>query len=695
MTYTKLFPVAVAEYSAGLIADTIRHTTGWTQRSEVLDKAHLTYLDRYVRKLKAKTIVVENEYIDRHYIEDYAEYYARCFHQHPRTCARIHFFQDEFTEADFVDAITGNNDALLANIQAPKHYIGFVVLRPIPKTCIARMCLRPYDLDEEQVKLVENGVTISLFGVDLHVEASSFLEQDKVVSACATSAIWMLLNAHQKTSPDVLPSPSAITKSAFSHLNDEGRIFPAHGGLKLPQVARSLKAYDLEPTIFAVEQIGKARFPAFVREVIFAYAACNTPVLLGGQVVDCSKDEETILGRHLVCVLGYRAGSGPEALGRSSAIDQLYVHDDRYGPYVALNADREDYFEFRWANGDGEHTVLKEKFIPEAVVVGLYHKVRIDYLQVRNLCVSINELIAVAPALLKVADNGADVSALEKFLACTFVITLETTGAVKSTIRDSKVFSYNGSADKTELLLENLPKYLWRCRYLADGETFIDLLVDATEVPQGNLILGGVLYTPVADKFWRQCKVFANDAEFVSQVTKYCDDRAKPFVSTFVGFFSRKENDALNSYYGPLRLPGRPIRSAEVDSYGNANPIRNRMQLTYREDPAQLMKWLIPGSVYLWLIDEDGHLIVGEEPEAPEGASSVLKPPGHLALSKSGAARIGGDMTYVSGKWALRLKSGAYSGHVKRNDIREQYLKNVIRLNFADHQEVVVAEWSA
>ena len=96
MTDTRLHPVTVANYSPSLIADAIRHVTGWSQKSEVLDKRHLTYLSKYLAKLNPQTIVIENEYIDRHYMEDYVEYYARCFHQHSRTCSRIHFFKNTF-----------------------------------------------------------------------------------------------------------------------------------------------------------------------------------------------------------------------------------------------------------------------------------------------------------------------------------------------------------------------------------------------------------------------------------------------------------------------------------------------------------------------------------------------------------------------------------------------------------------------
>jgi hypothetical protein len=482
MTSTKLFPVTVTKYNVGLVADAIRHVTGWEQRSEVLDKAHLTYLDRYVITLSVKTMVIENEYIDRHYIEDYAEYYARCFHQHPRTCSRIHFFRNEFNEAEFIGAISGSNADLLSKLQNEENYLGFVVLRPIPKTCIARMCLRPYEFNDTTVRIQKSKQSVSLFGVELSIDTLPFLEQDKVVSACATSAIWVLLNAHQKAAQDALPSPSAITKSAFSPHIDEGRVFPAHGGLNLQQVARSLKAYGLEPTIFTAEQFRDNDFPIIVKEILFAYGASNIPVLLGVDAFEVCDGKENRLGRHLVCALGYRAKPTSSASPASpTAIDRVYVHDDRYGPYVALETSDQPRLQLMW--GNERESELREVMDLKAIVIGLYHKVRIDYLYVRNLCASMVSIVGTLHKFVddSKADGESSSSALQKFSGCSFVITLATIGSLKREIRQSKeFFSYNGISDKAALLLENFPKYIWRCSFFDGNARFVDFLVDAS-----------------------------------------------------------------------------------------------------------------------------------------------------------------------------------------------------------------------
>ena len=693
MTRTKLYPVTVTKYDVGNVADAIRHVTGWEQRSEVLDKTHLTYLDRYVNKLEVKTMVIENEYIDRHYIEDYAEYYARCFHQHPRTCSRIHFFRNEFKEADFIGAVSGTNPEFIDKLQNGENYLGFVVLRPIPKTCIARMCLRPYEFNGTTVKIQKSRQSVSLFGIDLAVETLPFLEQDKVVSACATSAIWVLLNAHQKAAQDALPSPSAITKSAFSPQLDEGRVFPAHGGLNLQQVARSLKAYGLEPTIFTAEQFGDDVFPLIVKEILFAYGASNIPVLLGVDAHEVADGKENRLGRHLVCALGYRAKpSGSAIPACPTAIDRVYVHDDRYGPYVALEVSGNPRLQLMWGN-DGS-SELREIMDLKAVVIGLYHKVRIDYLYVRNLCASMKSIVG---ALHKfVADGkgeeGSNSSALEKFSGCECVITLAKIGSLKSEIRQSaEFFSYNGIADKTALLLENFPKYIWRCSFYDGEKRFLDFLIDATEVPQGNLILGGIQYSDEADQFWRGCKKLFDGSDASAWLAKYCAAEARQYVSAFGRFFTAKDNDALNSYYGQVRLPNRPVRNAEVDEIGNTVPLTDTRHFIFGQDPSTLLATLSQDATYLWVIDEDGTLILGRE-ESPSGVDSKDKPAGHPSLTKSRAARLGGELKHADGKWVLNTRSATYSNHISTKEVRDAYLSNVIRLNFANNPSVVMSE---
>ena len=48
--------------------------------------------DDILKKLDAVSFLVEFEYVDRDYLEDYSSYYVCCHHRYERFCIRVHFF---------------------------------------------------------------------------------------------------------------------------------------------------------------------------------------------------------------------------------------------------------------------------------------------------------------------------------------------------------------------------------------------------------------------------------------------------------------------------------------------------------------------------------------------------------------------------------------------------------------------------
>lgn len=182
------------EVARNKIASIIASKTG-SSLHEINKKPQIQYLLKYLSsdEIKARTLVTEYDYIDKHYIDDYSKYYSRCFHTHGRECARIHFFSKEFDEQKLIEILeTQENEDLLKN-----SYLGYCVIRPIPENYLGRLSLVPYNkllADGENYKIITQKETTSLFGLELTIETASMREQDQVVSACATSAIWTALN---------------------------------------------------------------------------------------------------------------------------------------------------------------------------------------------------------------------------------------------------------------------------------------------------------------------------------------------------------------------------------------------------------------------------------------------------------------------------------------------------------------------
>ncbi len=56
------------------------------------DSHGVHYLADYLTELKATAILCENHYVDRHFVDDFATYYARSFNAPEPYCKRLHFF---------------------------------------------------------------------------------------------------------------------------------------------------------------------------------------------------------------------------------------------------------------------------------------------------------------------------------------------------------------------------------------------------------------------------------------------------------------------------------------------------------------------------------------------------------------------------------------------------------------------------
>jgi hypothetical protein len=179
----------------------IAHFTN-TSFQEVFTKPHISYLQSYLGEqgLQARTAICEHEYIEKSYLDDYSEYFVKCFHDYGRKSARFHFFECSLKDRNIEEILDCNDknkrSSLIERIN--KSYLGFVVIRPIPRTFISRTCLRAYSKDEddpENTIQIKRDIKSNLFGIDFTVSTLPFQEQDKVVAACATASLWSFLQA--------------------------------------------------------------------------------------------------------------------------------------------------------------------------------------------------------------------------------------------------------------------------------------------------------------------------------------------------------------------------------------------------------------------------------------------------------------------------------------------------------------------
>lgn len=99
------------------------------------------YLYEYLTECKCKTIIVEEHYTDKDYLDDYLHFYATCHYPYPKTCKRLHFFNEKI---EYDDVITGE-ESVTSSDKLNDHYLGFVVVRPIQHIAIGRTVLKSYE----------------------------------------------------------------------------------------------------------------------------------------------------------------------------------------------------------------------------------------------------------------------------------------------------------------------------------------------------------------------------------------------------------------------------------------------------------------------------------------------------------------------------------------------------------------------
>lgn len=280
----------------------------------------LNYLVLEHNGLNVKTIIRENKYTCLNYLDDYANYYARCYTQYEKHCRRIHFFSEVFTEKDFTEMLHNPQHSLWGK------YEGCMVIKPLPKGIFGITYLNTYKNQNKEKNRYYTSLShkkINLFGHELEIKTMPFKEQDGIVASCATTALWM---AFQKTSElfnTKAPSLSEITILAGDKYLNSGKIFPSKG-LEVNQVCKAINKIGLISEL-RTELFNENLFKGYV----YAYLRGEIPVLLGLRFP--SNDD------HLVTINGYRFGKSSKNIKNiSDNIERLYVHDDQIGPFARL-----------------------------------------------------------------------------------------------------------------------------------------------------------------------------------------------------------------------------------------------------------------------------------------------------------------------------------------------------------------------
>jgi len=445
---------------------------------------------------KPLTVLIEPEYIDGDYLDDYSYYYSRCFDDYSRFCKRIHFFLADISPRDFQQAFFPDNDEELKETtfnSIEEYYAGFMVVRPIPGAIIGKTCLKIgllYGEEEHSYFPALHEVEVNLWGRQLRFLSLPFQEQDEVVSACATSSLWSSLNATARSFNHPILSPYQITKRATSTLPTQSRAFP-NKGLTLTHLSKAVSSVGIEPFQAMCNDLPLDKYLG----KISGYLNMGIPVLIAGDVYDSYWNKR---GGHVVTVVGaeYEKDYQFQAERRiddnivlaQESIKSLYVHDDQLGPFLEFECsfkssrevipkksgitwgfrknkkdDRNQVPTLNFTSPNGEHFVAQQLFFP------LHPKIRLTYTQIYD---AISKL---EPELAILIDSSSDT-----IEAICWDISLFKASDYKTDILENSFLKHS---EKIEILSKHLPKYVWVAEGLySKTHDEVEFVFDATGI---------------------------------------------------------------------------------------------------------------------------------------------------------------------------------------------------------------------
>ena len=140
---------------------------------------------------------------------------------------------------------------------------------------MGKTCLRVSGDRGVGKKKIDKPYDVNLFGIKLTIDSIAFQEQDKVVAACATTAIWTALHSSPGRSVKDIKSCSEITTAALNFVDGSSNGFP-NKELTNKQIQRTL---DIEGLRYHNNSLEEST-PESFRESLVAHINSNLPVIL-------------------------------------------------------------------------------------------------------------------------------------------------------------------------------------------------------------------------------------------------------------------------------------------------------------------------------------------------------------------------------------------------------------------------------
>ncbi len=360
-----------------------------------------------------------------------------------------------------------------------KCYLGFIVVRPIPEAVIGRTVLDlyedtitsgEYDEGSRTIRCVRN-YSVSLFGYRLSLLSLGFQEQDTVIAACATSALWSTLEKTANYFKMYVPTNYEITQGATQFISMY-RSIPSHG-LTTHQITQAIRSFGLEPDVKQIINPNTEKIQIPFLMYCYSYLRSGIPILLGV----CDKEGNL----HAQAVLGYSLSDKLELENEMTIIDPLYsilefrgskitkfyIHDDQVGPFARFIVQPgENACPVLKTNFEGLSDIHDRTYYPLTAIIPIYHKIRVP---VNTLLDPISRLTVV----LNFSDLLPDISD-PRIIWDSYLSNIQ--DYKNSILRDKDI------KDKEKILTQYFPRFFWRFIAEIGSKRVFELLADATDM---------------------------------------------------------------------------------------------------------------------------------------------------------------------------------------------------------------------
>lgn len=443
-------------------------------------------------------IIIESHYNDRFYLDDYLHFYGSCFSTYNRFCKRLHFFNKQVK--DHINRILDSSESSEEDSKELQNsYLGFTVIRPL-KTIIGRTIIKPvltninpdygYYIDFEHIYTLKN-YNVNLFGIPLKVQSLGFQEQDRTISACATSALWTVLEKTNSRFGYYTPTPFEITQKA-NEIYPISRAIPS-SGLTGMQVINSVQNFGLEIEFMSIEEIDNNSFLS----LCYAFLRGGFPLFLAVVVGETDFHAVGIVGYHLKSENSRNSDLNTVA----DCIDFFYVHDDNIGPFTRYSV--EDDLSLKCRINPTKNDMRTA--VPLFIVIPVYHKIRYPFSKVYSILTKIMDLIKMIEGL-----NLPNPIEWDCYIT--------TVNDFKKSILTHFLMS---AEIKRELSFKAFPRFIWRCTLMYSKIVpLIEILVDATEGPNSMPIF--TMY-PIDFDYWEKIKITFNNKDNSVYLNEYFD----------------------------------------------------------------------------------------------------------------------------------------------------------------------------